>query len=489
MEELYRKLSQYSGSDAYPFHMPGHKRNRELMRDVYGGAVCSPYEIDITEIDGFDDLHHADGILKEAMEHMARAVGAKKSFFAVNGSTGALLAALYAACPRGSRIAAARNCHRSIAHGIRLLSLQPYYIYPPIEGKLGITLGISGGNVDDILQNAVEKYGDIAAVVITSPTYEGIVSDIMGIAETAHRHGCLLIVDEAHGGHLPYGGTGDERWLPESAVSQGADIVVQSLHKTLPALTQSAALHICSDRVDCRRVSEGLRIFETSSPSYVMMAGMDACVRYMEGAGKERLLWLGKRLDRFYRKAKSWDELYLLDCEGGFDRTKLVIGAAKLRGMGGLLYRWLLEDYHLQPEMSTPEYVLLMTTVGDTETGFARLEKALEEINERLRKPEVQNIAAILPQDDFALPQADAVLSPAAASELPAESVPIGQSEGRICAEMAYIYPPGIPFLMPGERIGEKQVRLLLYYKSYGREIHGMEDESAAKIKVIRNDM
>ena len=491
VENLYRKLRVYGESEAYPFHMPGHKRNSRLMREVYGEEPGSLYGIDMTEIDGFDDLHHAEGILKEAMDRMAGAVGAKRSYFVVNGSTGGILAAMYGGCPAGSRIVAARNCHRSVAHGIQLLSLRPYYVYPQMDTKLGISMGINCGNIDDIFEKAGDNSKEIAAVVVTSPTYEGVVSDIAGIAETAHRHGCLLIVDEAHGAHLPFGRISG---LPESAVSCGADLVIQSLHKTLPALTQSAALHICSDRVDIRRIEAGLRIFETSSPSYVMMAGMDACMGFMAREGEKRLAYLGNMLDEIYRDAESWEELYLLNEADikkngncfGFDRTKLVIGTRNLTGCGGLIHRWLAEEYQLQPEMSVPEYVILMTTVGDIPEGFNRLKNALREIDGRLkrRKRTRENGGMCLH-----LPEACQILYAGEAVQKEGEQIPVEQAKGRICQEMAYIYPPGIPFLMPGERIEEEHIELLLYYREYGREIHGLADGTASCIMVVKEEM
>lgn len=493
--ELYKKLKQYQETDAYPFHMPGHKRNRELMREIYGGEPCSPFDVDITEIDGFDDLHHAEGILRDAMEFMAWSVGAKESRFVVNGSSGGILAAIYAACRPGSGLAAARNCHRSVAHGMQLCQLVPYYIYPQDDPILGISMGITMEMVEDIL----EKHGDISAILVTSPTYEGIVSDIRGIAEAAHRHHALLIVDEAHGAHLPFG---KESGLPESAVTQGADLVIQSIHKTLPALTQSAALHICSDRVDISRVDQGLRMFETSSPSYVMMAGMDACMRYMASKGSKRLKRVNEEVDEIYRRVSRMEELRLLTPETvtaagpfSFDRMKLVLSAAHLPHFGGELHRMLSQRWHLQPEMSTPEYVILMTTVGDQSSGLKRLADALDEINRELavlrkcrdseaydiRKPQETEISGSL----FVLPEAEVVVRPDLAAEGETETIDVRCAAGRVSAEMAYIYPPGIPFLMPGERIRKEHVQLIRYYREFNRELHGMNDETGETLKVL----
>lgn len=491
MSRLFDRLKEYQKTDAYPFHMPGHKRNLELMHRVYGEDFGNPFRIDITEIDGFDDLHHAEEILKECMDEMAAAVGAKKSYFVVNGSTCGLLSAIWAACPAGSSVAVARNCHRSVAHAIQLNQLKPYYIYPQNEPQLWITLGITCVEVEDILS----KHVDIHTVVVTSPTYEGVVADISGIAEAVHRYGAVLIVDEAHGAHLPFGRMAG---LPQSAVSCGADIVIQSLHKTLPSMTQSAALHVCSDRVDIRRIEQGLRIFETSSPSYVMMAGMDACMRFMKAEGENCLLQLNQWLLEFYKKAKSWDELWVIDKESIesrgflFDHTKLVFGAKHIQGCGKMLHQWLVEDYHLQPEMSTPEYVVLMSTVGDTENGFVRLFAAMEDINCRLAGFFHENglkSVETCQGGDFWMPEAKIHMTMFEVSRMPHEQVEIKDALGRISAEMAYIYPPGIPFLMPGERIGREQIELMRYYTEAGRELHGMEDETGQTVRVVAGEV
>ena len=241
MERLYKKLESYGQSDYYPFHMPGHKRNRASSADDF------LFERDITEISGFDNLHHAEGILKEAQEYAAQIYGTKKCFFSVNGSTAALLAAVSASVNKGGKILVARNCHKAVYHALYLRELQPVYIYPHEDQRLGINGGISPERVERYL----EEHPEVEAVLITSPTYDGIVSNVEKIAEIAHRHEVLLIVDEAHGAHFRF-----SEYFPVSAADLGADIVIQSFHKTLPSMTQTAVLHVCSDRVDVEKVKQ-----------------------------------------------------------------------------------------------------------------------------------------------------------------------------------------------------------------------------------------
>ena len=241
MERLYKKLERYGQSDFYPFHMPGHKRN------LASSAGKFPFERDITEISGFDNLHHAEGILLEAQENAAQLYGTRRCFFSVNGSTAALLSAISACVSKGGSILVARNCHKAVYHALYLRELQPVYIYPHEDSRLGINGGISPSRVERYL----EEHPEVEAVLITSPTYDGIVSNVEKIAEIAHRHEVPLIVDEAHGAHFRF-----SEYFPVSAADLGADIVIQSFHKTLPSMTQTAVLHVCSDRVDVEKVKQ-----------------------------------------------------------------------------------------------------------------------------------------------------------------------------------------------------------------------------------------
>ena len=267
MERLYKELENYGNSDFYPFHMPGHKRNKACVEGDF------PIERDITEIDGFDDLHHSEGILLEAQNALSRLYGTKRSFFSVNGSTAGLLAAISASVKKGGRILTARNCHKAVYHAIYLRDLVPTYIYPQSDSDLGINGAISVSRVERYL----EENPKIEAVLITSPTYDGVVSDVRQIAEAAHKHGIPLIVDEAHGAHFRF-----SDYFPVSATDLGADVVIQSFHKTLPAMTQTAVLHLCSERVSEKLIRRFLGIYETSSPSYILMSSLDACVAKLE---------------------------------------------------------------------------------------------------------------------------------------------------------------------------------------------------------------
>lgn len=230
---LLKRLKEYGDSDFYPFHMPGHKRQ---YRDPFLSEFPNPFSIDITEINGFDNLHHPEGILKDSMEWAAEIYGSDKTYYLVNGSSCGILSAISATVDSRGTILMSRNCHKSAFHGVFLNQLNAKYIYPQFISEMGLQGGILAEDVEGLLK----KYPDIDAVLVVSPTYDGVVSDIKAIAQVVHRFGVPLIVDEAHGAHFSFG---KNNGFPVSALDLGADIVIQSLHKTLPSLTQTALLH------------------------------------------------------------------------------------------------------------------------------------------------------------------------------------------------------------------------------------------------------
>jgi arginine/lysine/ornithine decarboxylase len=473
---LDRKLETYAQSNIYPFHMPGHKRQLQAESD--------PYQIDITEIDGFDDLHHAEGVLKDAQQRAAELYGSKKAYYLVNGSTCGLLAAISAATERGGEILVARNCHKAVYHAIYLRGLTAHYLYPEITEE-GIVCAVTLEQV----RKALLAHPKVGAVLLTSPTYDGIVSDITRIADIVHEKGLPLIVDEAHGAHF---GIGQGKMFPESAVTCGADLVVQSLHKTLPPFTQTALLHICSDRIPEQRVEQFLDIYETSSPSYVLMAGMERCVRMMAEEGDERLCAFRGKLDAFIRKMKKLTKLRLLtasDFSGeqtyDFDASKLLIYTGDAGITGKQLYDLLLQKYGLQPEMAAGNYVLAMTSIMDTEEGFARLAEALFAIDRELaaaktktRRADVLQFSAIYAPQEQVCTIAEAMDAGGDAKQ----TAPLGESAGQVAADFLYLYPPGIPLLAPGERITEKAVRDICACRAAGLTVYGLSPEMRIEV-------
>ena len=477
---LYEALAEYGGSDFYPYHMPGHKRNKDA------GEMAAYFGIDITEIDGFDDLHHAEGILKCAQERAGRLYGAEETFYLVNGSTCGVLAAVMTATERGSEILLARNCHKSVYHAAILQELKPHYYYPPLLGEYGICDGVDAGAVDSLLA----KYPACKTVVITSPTYEGIVSDVKAVADVVHRHDGILIVDEAHGAHF-----GLDDSMPDSAVACGADLVVHSLHKTLPSMTQTALLHVQGDKVDRRRLKDYLGMLQTSSPSYVMMAAMDCCVRYVEEHGPERFVFMRRQYESFCTKISNCKYIrigkmadlsekrhYLAD----WDIGKLVIFVRHPSMNGPQLYHILREKYRLQMEMAAADYVVAIMTIMDTKEGWQRLADALCEIDDRIEEENAVGMAGMEPSPVHGAewPAAESVMAPAAAFRSSREKTTLSKAQGRICAEFVNLYPPGVPVLVPGERISRDALTHMEEYLQAGLKVQGVSAEGEIAVLI-----
>ena len=507
---LFKKLKEYAKQDIYPFHMPGHKR-RFLMESemffsdtsyekigenvlqenlyVWKNSMINPYMIDITEIDGFDNLHHAEEILKDVQQEAANLYGAKQSFYLVNGSTCGILTAISACVKKRGQILIARNCHKSAYHALFLKELHPIYLYPKIT-----SFGLQGQILVKEVERLLQENPKIEAVFLTSPTYDGIVSDIKTIADVVHSYGIPLIVDGAHGAHF-----GFVEDFPENPIQLGADIVIESVHKTLPAFTQTALLHVCSERISIEKIKRYLGIYESSSPSYFLMAGIDCCIEYMKRRGKEDLKQLSKHLDDFYERTQSLQHLLVLR-KGRFvinevfdvDKSKVLIFSLEKEISGGKLQQILLEDYHLQMEMASGQYVLALCSLMDTKEGFVRLAEALEAIDksdiwredalfkhtgksddsktdwnfENIYRPQIQKLQIYETED------------------LEKEEVSFGDAVGKISGEYLFLYPPGIPFLVSGELITEDVVKDIRRCEEQGLEVLGLKENK--KLLVIK---
>ena len=480
MSTIYDKLKDYSDSDYYGFHMPGHKRNLDMLKSTV------PYKIDITEIEGFDDLHHAEGILKEAQIRAARIYHADETHFLINGSPVGILSAIAGVTKKGDTILVARNCHKSVYHAIYMNELNPVYLYPEFNHCAQLNTEVS---VDDV-REALDKYPSIRAVVIVSPTYDGVVSDVEAIAEAVHEKGIPLIVDEAHGAHF-----GFHPYFPQNANTRGADIVIHSLHKTLPALTQTALLHINGSLASRKGVREYLRMLQSSSPSYVLMSSIDSCIDMLENRRKELFDPYVKMLEKMRGRLRQLKRLELVETEN-FDRSKIVISVRHADMSSKRLYRILLNEYHLQMEMVAGTYILAMTSIGDTEDGMERLARALKEIDaqadERMRSGNCLEetptiIGASLPRPEVVYNSSvmENMLDEAAISAVPGSKVrrlPWRDSVGYISTEYAYLYPPGSPLIVPGERVSQEAVDMLQWYHNLRFAIEGLKEDQYIEV-------
>lgn len=494
--------------------MPGHKR-QELPDAGYGNYFSDSNQkncqnlfhmaYDVTEVPGLDDLHAPEGRLADSMEQLKAVYGSKASYYLVNGSTCGILAAISAVCQRGDTIIMGRHCHKSVYHAVALLELQPIYIYP----KRIESWNISGGVTAVQIEEALKQHPDAKAVVFPSPTYEGVVSDISAISHIVHRSGASLIVDEAHGAHLEFDA---QRIMP--AVRCGADLVIESLHKTLPCYTQCAILHIGKKAVDMhpdiqRQVERYLNIYETSSPSYLFVAAMEHCIATMDEWRTSNMKDYSERLHRYRKKWEQLHSIHLLTAlevqnmgAYGYDETKLVFSHSNMTGEA---FRERLEkQYGLVMEMASLNYILAISTVMDSEEAFVRLDNALQELD-RIKNEDTNHgrgkeentdnpqwssefkLTVIRESPEKKLKRevrgavcdektADALI-PGIAWNLETENVSIPQAEGRIAGEYITVYPPGIPVCVPGEIITRETLDYLDKCYQEGLTIHGIVKE------------
>ena len=401
--------------DTYPFHMPGHKRNDKF------GILGS--EIDITEIDGFDNLHSPSGVIKNTEDKLKSIYKSKGSFISVNGSSGGILAAIFAVCNEGDTVIVARNCHKSVYNACMLLKLKIIFVEPQYD----LTNGYYTKLEQDTVNSAISRHSDVKAVIITSPTYEGFVSDI--------KYDIPLIIDAAHGAHFG---------MPYFPKYPSGDIVISSLHKTLPSLTQTAVVNVYNTQY-INKVKRYMDIFHTTSPSYLLMNSIDICCDYVLNCRNE--------FGKFYEKLcdSRLVETDNLKIQYNDDISKIVLSCASTNITGSELAKIFRSKYKIEPEAVSQNYILLMATIGDTDEGLALLKRAVFEIDTQLeyspanpiRKPPVEKDKIVLSIDGNA------------------ELCDIDKSVGRVSNEFVYAYPPDIPIISPNETITSEVIEYI----------------------------
>lgn len=461
---LLERLQSYSESDFYPFHMPGHKR--KLEKEPFA-EIC---RYDITEIDGFDNLHKPESILKEAGERAARLYGSEETYYLVNGSTAGILSAVSTVASRAQTLIIARNCHRAVYHAAFLNHMKLHYVYPEIISEYDITGPVTESSLEGAIKE-IQKAGEpIAGVVITSPTYDGILSNVKGIADLVHTYGIPLIVDQAHGAHF-----GMHPAYPENAVKEGADIVIHSVHKTLPAPTQTALLHRNGALTDKEILKKYLQIYQSSSPSYILMAGIDEAVRIAEEEGHQRLNHLLDLRNSFLKEMEKCRHIRVCPLT---EPGKLIISVKGSSITGQMLYDILRDRYHLQMEMASGSYVTAILSMMDSQEGMYRLAHALLQIDQELTEKKEQDR-----ESDLALRPA-VTLPMWSAYTAPFEEIALDQADGQTAAEFINLYPPGIPILVPGEALDGEIIKAIQFYLESGYTIQGIFDH---RIKVVKS--
>lgn len=470
--------------------MPGHKLGSGIPEEF----LSEIEKMDLTEIPGLDDLHNPSGVLSEAQRLAAEAFGAKSSYFLVNGSTVGLHAAISAVCRPGQRLIAGRDSHSSVINGMLLAGVRPYYIIPEYSNTFGICTGVTSREVERALVEAPDAEG----VLITRPNYYGVCCDIEEIAKIVHSKNKILIVDEAHGPHLIF-----NKRLPVCALEAGADICIQSAHKTLPAFTQGAYLHTGTDRVNIERLEYFLDMYQTTSPSYVIMAFLDIARAIMQNRGKQLLDRLLDLLEAHRSNFGAGGLLLDKAAVPGFelDTTRLTINTGMLGITGYEAERILRRKYNIQVEMSDASNVVCICTTADSPERVEKLFSALEQLRQAADRLCGEAVNNHLKQENiiagFGSRLHDCMrnmhadmgnngcdLEPLEILNAEAERIRLENAAGRISKGIIAPYPPGIPLVCPGEIISCDAVDLLTGVNDAGGRAHGVSSDGT--VIVIR---
>lgn len=461
-------LMRHADLQPVSFHMPGHKGSRIYRKYGYDEFIKNMVDCDITEIPGADNLFQAEGIIADVSEKYRKLYDVRKSYLLINGTSGGLIAAILASVPQGKKLIMARNCHKSVFNALTLGGIEPVYAYPSVLDGYGI----SGVVEADEIGRLLAENPDAEAVILPSPNYYGICSDIKSISKVVHDAGKILIVDQAHGAHLKFFGRYRGEDMPEAAEDCGADIIVNSTHKTLLSFTQSAVLNVNSDRVDLYRLEDKLQAVESTSPSYLLMASLDINADVMTDHGSEIIDEWTTALDYFYENAPGIKGLKLMNVPGYMDRTKLNIDMSGA-GIDGASLEKLLMKENIFSELTTGNILMCMTGAGNTYEDISRLLNALEKIShDSFEAGECGEISSTGDMYSALWSLRRDIMRVPAEKEL----VPLEQSAGRICASSIIPYPPGIPLVCPGEVISEGDVEFIKYLRKNDEKVIGINE-------------
>ncbi|MBS4189064.1 aminotransferase class I/II-fold pyridoxal phosphate-dependent enzyme [Bacillus sp. FJAT-49705] len=476
---LFSGLLAHAKKNPIQFHIPGHKKGNGIdpeFREFIGNNALA---IDLINIGPLDDLHQPKGIIKEAQDLAAEAFGADRTFFSVQGTSGAIMTMVMAVCGPGEKIIVPRNVHKSVMSAIVFSGATPIFIHPEIDKNLGISHGIT----TDSVARALEQHPDAKGILVINPTYFGISADLKKIVEVAHSYNVPVLVDEAHGAHIHFH---DD--LPMSAMQAGADLAATSVHKLGGSMTQSSILNMKGNLVSAKRVQSILSMLTTTSTSYLLLASLDVARKRLATEGKELIdksITLAQSIRRRINEIENiycvGDEILETDAAHGFDPTKLIISVKDLGLNGFDVEKWLRENYNIEVEMSDLYNILCIITPGDTDYEADTLIKALTELSaERHGLTEKLETQVLLPD----IPVLS--LSPRDAFYAETELVPFDGSEGRIIAEFIMVYPPGIPIFIPGEIITQENLRYIKTNMDAGLPVQGPEDYDFKYLRVIK---
>ncbi len=472
---IYEALDSFQKMRVVPFDVPGHKRGRgnpELAALL--GEQC--VRMDVNSMKPLDNLCHPVSVIREAEELAAEAFGAAHAFLMVGGTTSAVQSMVLSVVKRGEKIILPRNVHRSVMGAMVLCGAIPVYIDPACDDRLGIPLGMSVSAVE----RAIRENPDAKAILVNNPTYYGICSDLRRIVQLAHAHGMLCLADEAHGTHFYFGEN-----LPVSAMAAGADMAAVSMHKSGGSLTQSSLL-LCGPAMSEGHVRQIINLTQTTSGSYLLLSSLDISRRNLALHGKEAFARVVELAEYARREINAIGGYYAFSrelCNGDsiydFDPTKLSVNTLQV-GLAGIeVYDLLRDEYDIQIEFGDLGNILAYLSIGDRPREIERLVGALSEVRRRFGGSE----AGLMKQEYI---EPDVAVSPQDAFYAEHESLPIMETEGRVCSEFVMCYPPGIPILAPGELITREILDYIVYAKDKGCSMTGPEDADITRLNVLK---
>lgn len=476
---LLERLLEYGERGQASFHVPGHKSGKGLPPGA--GIFRQLLSIDLTEITGLDDLHHPEGVIREAQQLAAACFGAEETCFLVNGSTVGNLAAILSLCASDDVIIVQRNAHKSVLHGLMLAGAKAVFVTPRYDTKSGLAAGVGA----EVLETALARHPEAKGVLLTNPNYYGMGGDLRRLARLTHRYGKPLVVDEAHGAH--YGFHTD---LPESALAAGADLVVQSTHKMLSAMTMGAMLHMQGDRIDRGQVKQRLAMLQSSSPSYPIMASLDASRVLLQAEGK---VWLDRglravsRFERALGRSPWFQTIAGAPSQAYETKDPFKVAVCDATGtLSGFGLRDELERRGIMTEMADPRHVLLVFSLASDEHDADKLVQAMEQIADAFALPK-KNIGAAFSYGDGGLPDRGSISEPVSFRLNPrtaTASIALSDAVGQRAGEMVIPYPPGIPVLYEGEIITEEVIRYIRHLAAEGARFQGISDPGLQTMRI-----
>ncbi len=477
---IFDTLLAHAKRNVTSFHTPGHKNGKGIDPVFKKATGDEIYKFDVTVFDEVDSLHDPVGPIKKAQELMAEVYGVKHSLFLVNGTSVGNIAMFLSACDPGDSIIVSRSSHKSIMGGIILSGVWPIWLQPTIDQNLDI---IFNSTYDEIKQ-ALEMYPEARAVFLTSPTYNGVATEVKKIADLCHRKGKILLVDEAHGPHLKFNDK-----LPMSAADAGADLCVQSTHKILAALSQGSVLHYNSKLIDINRVKKIVSMLQTTSPQYLTLASIDMARKQAFLHGKEMFdkvieaaEWARKEINEKIPNMRCLTKNDIKDRNFDLDLTKLTINVTKTGLSGYEVDEILAKKYNIQVDCSDTFNLIAIMGIGSDTDDVKKLVSALKEISKNykgtqknwiLKIPSLATEMVMTPREVFLSHDI--------------KKIPLAKSVGHVSAQVLTPYPPGIPVVIPGERISKEICDYLVEMASKGIRISGQEGDVLKMVKVFAN--